>query len=698
MPVDLPWFALFLSALGLLAVAACVVSRRVARLAGSGPAVVGVILRLVILVLLALLAWLVFYGAEETTLDREAETRRVALLRDESTSMSFLTPAGTPRSALAAEVMLHADEAVKRADSAWETAPFSFAENIVPADETQVLVKDGTALVNALSQVLERDSFDALFIVSDGASTDGLPPPYLLDWAQNRGTVLAAVCAADSAAPTIDVAVVESQTARINPELVTARLNLLHGGQGPVTVILDIDGQETTRHEVMGTGLTSITFPVAGMSPGWHEYAVRIPPMQGEATTLNNLRRGVFRIASHRILLVYSRPNIELMELSRFLNTEHPGRTTAVNARSQTLLTIDPNDYMLLILADVSPQALPPTIMKLVRQGTPTTVILAGRNFSRWTAATAPTVPLMKHLDLTHLGGKEGGGIVQLRPGVRAPAFDLEEGQDLPLNLIHSAEPTQSAHRVLNACIGDLALPLVLADRRTNPRCVVVACDTTWKWRRHPDAFVRRHYDIVWGGVIGWLAGGYEQAGGLLLEATAATAPEQPPSVVVSPAPGRDAAQIRDLTVTAYEGSRVHDLEVEAQGSEFRAVYPLQPVEHRPYIVWLKATAQDTSGNPLESERVPLAVPLNVSELSDSAIRADTLRTLVGTHPERFGFAPDAERVIGDLLQSLQSKAPETDRRDRSHDLEFALALITFLLLGIEWLIERRANARSGLS
>ena len=698
MPNHLSWFTLFLAALVLLALAACVVSGRIAKLARGTTAVTIAVLRLTILALFAALAWLAFYGADETKQAHEAGKRRIAILQDASTSMSFLTPNGRPRSELANQVTTLVEEGVREANSEWEVVPFRFAANMVPAADAGALVQDGTGLVRALSQALERDRFDALLVVSDGASTDGPPPPYLLDWAGNRGTSLAAICAAPSQAATTDLAVAEAQATRINPGLVSAQLDLTHGKGTPVVAVLEVDGREQSRREVQGTGRQGVVFPLAGLDPGWHEYAVRIPPVEGEATALNNVRRGVFRIASHRILLVYSRPNIELMELSRFLNTEYPGRTTAVNTRGQALRTLNPDDYMLLIIADVAPTALPPTVMQLIRHGSPATVILAGQHFAKWTVATAPSVPIMKHMGVTHLGRKTGGGVVRLRAQRHAPPFDLPEEQELPLNLIHSIEPTLRAHRVLSAYIGELALPLVLADRRTNPRCVVVTCDTTWKWRRHPQATVRRHYEAVWGGVIGWLAGGTERAGGLVLEPISAEPPKLEATVMVSPTSGRDADDLTAVTIIALEGQMERRLQVERHADRFRATYPYAPAEQRPYVVWFKATAQDSKGNQLESDRVPLAVPLNAQELADTAVHPDTLSTIVGTHTKLSGFAPDAAGVIKALLESLESKAPDSGRLERSRRLELSLAALTFLLLAVEWFLERRANARSGLS
>ncbi len=696
--VEAPWSTLLVCAGGVLLLTGLAAGVGTGRRHGARFGIALAALRVCSLLLLGLLLHEVFWGGRRSTPvtpDDETEGLSIAVLQDASQSMQFTVTRSQSRAELATAVV----KALRNRTEEWSGPPLSlsrflFAHNLVAWSDREHLRPASTRLADAVGQLIGRAAMDALVIVSDGASTDGSVPVTVIRWAQNRHLPVYAICADSPRQNAYDVAVAAVECEKMNPKTVGATVTC----SGPVPaggqkLRFMVDGAVQGSRSVPVSPTQTVHFPVVGLAGGWHEFAIQLPERGEEITALNNLRRGVFRIAAERILLIHDVPRVENLYLTRFLRAEFGESLVLASVADPGLAQVHLSDFLFVVLADVRKDRVPAALLNQLRLGDTPFLVLAGPHVKDWTIAVVPQLPVVEHTGVTNFGGSaDAEESVRIRP--EGTLFDLPDAawRKLQLNLVHTVTQTMHADVALHVEIGDLRMPLCLVDRRDAPSCAVLLADTTWKWAVSPELATRRAYEAFWLGMFTWL--GSERTAGAELRVEFRPDARDPDVVVVTlrSAGAVPADQLRDVTVTFTHDGDARTVVPVREGTAFETRYVHSG--ERPAVVWVTASARH-GPTPLSCERTPLLVDVDSVELLQTASRPDTLLPLTGARQDRFGYAADADRVIDAILADLKGRKPLRQVRQRRAELEMLLAALLFLFLGTEWALERHLHGRA---
>ena len=691
------WAVAFLAAEAVLLLTTVAVCLLLGRRHGGLAASAFFLLRGAALVIFALLFAQVFWGGrEQKPMDSDTPTRkrRVVMLEDRSMSMTFRTPEGRTRMRLAADVWGQLQQRARGAEQGPVLCSrLLFADNLVTDADSERLRPHATRLVDAFAQALSGTAMDGLLVVSDGASTDGAVPRHMLNWARNRRVPVAAICCDIPQQSALDLAVLDVQCDTANPARVNATIARTGPQQTDARVTLEIDGRQTDTREMRLKDMQQVSFPVSDVPGGWHEYAVRVEPVPGETTELNNVRKGLFRTSSRRLLLLYDVPRAEDMHLARLLRKEFGDRILIASTRDKTTADLDAAGFFLVIVGDVAPARLPPGIRQALHRGLLTSILLPGRSFEKWTLADDPRLPILRHSGAIAPGGTASAEAeIRIEPAPGLRVFDQVQLNRLPLNLVHLVEPTMSGKTAVAAQLAELTFPLVLVDDFLSPSCLVSTMDTTWKWALHPEAETRKAYRDFWEAILGWVGADRTQTAPLRLVFPEQEHGSDSATVVVEPAQEGRLDELTDVLLNMAAGDRRTSVQLRRTGGTLQGRFPRPP--ERPVVVWFQATARCRS-EMLASERMPLLIDIEPMELADTNSAPSTLQALVPDHPGRFAWYPDADRALVSLLEQLRPTRPEQHVRHRQAAVEIPLATIMFLMLAAAWGIERRLNARS---
>ena len=339
-----------LSALFLL-VFTCLICLTIWRKRGVAAAFSIFVLRSSTVGLLLYLAWLTLfdYNVVTTAPEDPSGARKLIVLHDFSDSMMF--PAGDGKRADLANGVWTMIASKTKSRPYVDAHRILFAGNYVEDDRGHLLRTDATRLSNALTGALSRYRADAVMILSDGASNDGRPPQYLLDWARNRGVNLYAIGAGTSTENICDINIIDATCLPENPERITVTLT----GRGLLpdrTLIrLSIDGQQIASRRIMVQEKMTLSFPVPAVENGWHEFVVEVVSPENEVCLMNNKRMGVFRrLDPQKILVLYGAPQIEIRHLTRFLRDMYTDRVEAVSVFSEINKELTSDDYVFCVI------------------------------------------------------------------------------------------------------------------------------------------------------------------------------------------------------------------------------------------------------------------------------------------------------------------------------------------------------------
>jgi hypothetical protein len=663
-------------------------------------------LRVAVLALVAGLIWQIFWNYEEVAEAPQATKRlpRVVVLQDASDSMTFQA-GGRPRAA--------------QADATWETfarlaaarpakpevTRLLFAGGVAAPAEATTLRRDSTQLAAALRRVLTTFRLDALLIISDGASTDGQPPAAMLDWARNRRVPLYAVAAGGATTDNFDLVAAACQVESLNPELVTGTFACHGPATAPVETTFEVDGQVRDRRQAAPAGQRRELFKIpADLAQGWHECAVAVTPVTGEITDRNNRQLGIFQVAPpQKVLFVHDAPKLENRLLVQLLRQYFPDQLEVATATDPRLASVRLPDYLLVILADVSPGRLPKELQAAAPGRRPLTLVLTGTYFKEWLGSAWPGFPVKEVLASVNLAAlSRAEGTIQVPGSNRQPNFRHFRLDALRLNLFDAVELKPGARAVLTVASGDASYPLLVADDLDQPTCLVLTSDVTWKWGLNPDPRVRSDYHAFWRVLLNWATGGPDPQHELQITFEPRPDARDLSRIKVSyPNPGT-AQGLSDVKLQVRRGQEqasvpVRDFTAAAAGGtgsgawvcEWGNPYP------RPVVVWFRATAQ-SGGRELNSADTPLLLPADSAELLDTRPQPERLQALVAHRETQFAPAGAAEPVLRKLLDDLQPPARERAVRRRDWHRELLFAAIIVLLLGAEWALERTLKERSG--
>ena len=684
----------------LLVVAACLGLRAYARMAqgaaGRTLALSG--LRLAVLGLCLLLARQVLYGGRTAPVRRQrqpGETDRILVLQDKSRSMEFRTEGRTrDREADAVwERLLREAKAAGLADR--EVQRLFFAAFPTPEEDLGRLDREATRLATVTTEVLARRTMDAVLVLSDGASTDGPVPRYVLDWAANRGVGVFAVCTGGADSTGCDIAVTSVECAEINPEQIRAVVVCSGPVPEDLRLTFELDGVAVAERTPAPALSRPVAFRVAGVGSGWHEFAVRASTSAREFTLRNNVRRGVFRIASQRILFLHDTPRIENLQLGRLLRREYRERLTVTAVTDPALVPLALESYRLVIIGDVAPSAVPSVVLTAAAAGQLRVLVLAGEHFKAWQATAVPGFPVRGHLGPRDLGSTSGTRASVVHAPAHAEDYPSADVARLAVSLLYGVRLGPECRTPLLVQLGNSTQPLLIANPDDAADYVVVTVDTTWKWALHPEPAVRLQYGEFWRSALQWCLG------------------DHPDSVPLSVAfdAGADSAGFTDVRVRCRRPADLPRLgAVSLEIDDTDGVERVRPepasagYSHRyshaaaqPYVAWFKATAALGEAR-IASERTPLLVDRNRLEWAYPMPRPDLMAAMTREQSERFGDAAAADAVIRELLAFCDPGVEPPAQRQRHESTEASLAVLILLVLGAEWWLERRQSAAAGLS
>ncbi len=642
---------------------------------------------------LAYLVWLIFWSYEkhEDPESDERDRKRVLVLQDVSESMNFPSGAGT-RAELAEQVWTQCRRMAEKQKRPPELQRILFAANIAEEEQRDRIRPDASQLGTALAGALSRYEMDAMIIVSDGSTTDGMPAKYVRDWIRNRGVPVYAIGAGTTSKQT-DAYVLDLSCARSNPEEIKAHVGSLGRINGTITTTLHIDGKKIATRAVDPAPKTEVSFPIPELAEDWHEFAVSVEVDNDELTDRNNLRLGAFRTHSpDKILFLYAAPKLENRHVVRFLRQLYPDLIDVSSVFDPKVGDFDPEDYFLIILGDISRKSVPGKIAAALREQKTAFMFLAGDQLKDWTSTTQRSFPVKRYIRSRNLSreSKPAGEIIR-DPANRHPSFRRVPFEALRLRTFEEAELADNAQRILSIQIGDVLQPLVVADKYVRPKLVVLLSQTTWRWGLAPEARARSGYNAFWRRILNWIMGVKANQHELQLQIleNATNADETVINVLHQ---NRDMTErLRKVVVLQNPANDANTLKCRDVKRNWRCNMP-NP-DDRPSIVWVQGRAE-FEGNQLTSDRRPIVYNVNSQELFETQPHPETLQELVD-EPSRFAESADAESVLTQAFAGLSKDAPQKIVRQRNWRKELILAALVLLLVSSEWLVERTLKERA---
>lgn len=692
---------LLIVAIVLLAVSALIL-RRVTSSAGPRYYAVMLLLRAVALLVLAVLIWNIFWGPEELVVkaSRQNVASEVIVLQDRSLSMELLGGPARKREELAEAIWSDVERRAEelKGKGRFRLKRYLFAEKLVDAGSGGSLSRTRSALSKAFTALLSREAVSALLLVSDGATTDGLAPPYFVDWARNRNVRIHAVCSAIPDWELVDRAIQAVVCEKKNPSTVTAKVSSVGKETSPLTITLLIDGSRSAQVHRDPVESDEIVFRLPPLQRGWHEYCVEIEPVDGEATELNNRFYGVFRLdREDRILFLHDTPRVEHVHLANFMRSKLEKGCVTLPASKLPSEEMENQTYgyaPLVILAGVGPDKIPETLRTAWLSGK-TRLLCLGDAVGSW-SREIPAYPIADVQSMKFLGGAgRPGGSVEVSAEAAAEKAFRETKLELQLDLVYEASLRHGARSIFAARADGELLPLLVTDSVLAPKFVVLLTDTTWKWARHREGSVRRDYESFWSACLEWLGDRGPQESPILLELETADEIEEEIRGWVRASPDHEGTPLLDCRVVVHAGGQ--KVEVSTEWSErHRFRYRWQrpdPTTPASGIVWLQAFAS-LNGKDVASERVAVAFNRDLEELSRVEPEPGVLEQYTTGEGESFAWFPGRSAVIDALLRTEAAPIRTTLARRRAPFWEFSLALLVFLCLGVEWWFERRLRRK----
>ncbi len=685
--------ALALSALFFAACAGVYGWRRGRRGRHPRLAAAAVALRLAAFGVLCALVWTVFWrrpgAAAAPPGGPEREEAVVLVLQDASDSMRLQAAPDATRADLAEATWERVREAVRRAPLPARCERVFFARGVAGNDPRLLPGTDETRLRSAVNDVAFRERFDALVVVSDGASTDGMVPTYVQRLLSRRGVEPYAVVPVDPAAAVLDLAVARVDCPADYPGVIAAELGVTGDAPRELEVVLEIDGAEVERRRVPSSAAGALRFQVPGIEPAWHVFAVRAVPAPGEVSVQNNAAFGVFQNFRRRgILVLTGRPRLEDAALVRALRATYGDDVTVVRGGAGEPEP-DIDRYRLLVLGEAGPATAPAGITRALRDGSVSLLATASAALPGWIALGLPAMPL-----------DAASGPVAVAPGETPPAplapgpggplagIDADGLARLACSWVEEAVPAAGSRVLVNVAAGGRTRPFAVLAATGRAAGLALLSDTTWKWAQSPDAGVRRaHADLV---------------GALARAVIDASPPDDPFDLRFARDASGDRVLVRVEARPSAEGEPPEATAVEvvsgegapgrfplsAEGAGWTGSFP-SPGDGR--FAWVTAVGRG-GGAEVRSRRRPLLPQACPAERLDIRPNLETLLGLVGFDANRLAYAGES----GALLRRMAVRLSPHDRPRRRAPPrrrflpEAALALALLLLLGAEWYLERR--------
>jgi hypothetical protein len=653
-------------------------------------------LRLAAILLGAVLMWKVFLGRRSVPETLSAQSRggaSVLCLQDHSGSMDFPVAPGRTRSAIAGAVARRLENrARERLGRGAAVEKRFFAMDVVSSGELESLDRGGTRLAHAVLTALVERPFDALLVLSDGASSDGSVPPTLHRALTARSIPVFAVLTAHARPEMFDVGVTALDCAARNPAAATVSMRRI-GEDAPETVpvVFGIDGRPLATNALARGVAAPLVFAMPEQERGWHYCSAAAAPLPGEMTARNNRAfREFYQDIPRHVLLVFDRPRRETVAWAGQIRRLYPDTTVAVAVNEMGGLDLAADDLMLVVLSDVSPGRLPARWRQEVAAKRIPMLLLAGPAIQDWVrdgsldglVQEAPAVVRFREQGLAE-------ATVQVGAAALAEDRDPPDTEGLTVNILYSTTPAQGAEVVMEARGSKRRYPLLVSSGPGRPPLYAWLADTSWKWTVHFDPAVRARGAELMALVLESISGREFRRFGL--KVGVASRPSETEAVLeIEAAPqSTESDALRDVRLDVRVGEEETVLKARrGEGGRWSCRVTLPRV---PLVAWARGRAASSDGGTLESEWRPVLPPPTVREFADPRPRPDLLLAAAAAR-ERFAGFERSDAVIARLLDSIADRGekPRT-RKERHLTAEALLGLLILLLLGTEWFIERRA-------
>jgi hypothetical protein len=373
------WLPLALAAAGLLVAYAVASRRRIAEARRwSVLALMSVAAALPLVVLLNP-TWV-------ETLPPPAGKPLLTVLVDESASMATGDQNGKPRLVEAARLTR---EAVRALADRYEVRLRSFAETSSPLSlgelDRQTADGAGTDLAAAIADSLEdRPQGQALLLLSDGGHNAGSIARLResLDQAKALAApIFTRTLGTSGGVNDVEVRVNLPQELAFVRQETPVTVSLRQRGQvtDRAKIALVLDGQQIAEQEVLlsADGTAQAVFPVSRDQSGLYRFELRVDPLPGEATPLNNSATLVLRVVDEpvRVLLLEGKPYWDAKFLVRTLGADE-------SVQLETIVRLAEGRYLRRTISHAPPEA-PPGNAEAAAP-----MPLAGKRSEQWTIET----------------------------------------------------------------------------------------------------------------------------------------------------------------------------------------------------------------------------------------------------------------------------------------------------------------------
>lgn len=663
---------------------------------------------------------------------------RVAVVLDDSLSMSLADAGGQPRYALATSTVeeLRRQLAAHGGDEAMALECFDLAGKSLGEKLPVEPREQRTDLVGGVRQAvaqLRAKPLAGVVLISDGADNTGIDETQQL--ADLTVPLYAIGFQPDVDSSRLDLAVRTVKAPKrviVNNEVKIDVLVAKTAGP-PVDAVVSIrrGGNELAKQTISlpaGTMEQTVSVPLTPAEPGAFVYMAAVATAAGERLAANNARYFPLQVDADAIKVFYLEgflryeykflkarleddPDVRLVAVVRRANPEQ------LDASSQgNLLTADRlKDFEVVILGDMEGSFLTDgeyrALTEWIEAGHSLLVLGGYRSFGPQGFRGTPLADALPVVFTEEkLVQSEDPFVLQLtEQGRQHPIFQVtgDRAKDAALwstaphllgsSIVERAKPGAEVLAVNRSVVQNGGPAVVVASQRYGKgHTLVIAADTTWRWSRLPRLAGQADtlYARFWSQTVRWLAGRQ-------------TTDERPPLVVTTSRPDYEVGKPVEIRAVRQPGEdeklataepRVEILD--ESGKSFAVPVHANSAEPDAFIgTWhapsggryrVEASLLD-QGQTLANETAEFLVHGSDLELAETGTNPDRLRTMAKLTGGLYFDIHDAAK-LADNIEHRQRRLTRVERTDLWDSGKSQTALFLFFLMAVtaEWVLRRR--------
>ncbi len=615
--------------------------------------------RLISIVLICGLMKLIYSTSQEDKV-RESEEQSIVLLEDRSGSMDFLGRDGKSRREIAAEIINY----LKTQLDDVKLNHLCFADIPVEEQSGMSLNRTRSQIKNSIVATLQKYSPKYIYLISDGAGeslANSLKPLKQQLVNSNRHLY---VTNPGEKHPDLKLSLNNFKTK--NPTQLSLKTELTNGGPFETEVLLDT-GQEQLNKRVT-TSADPITFLLPKLKTGKHGVTVRADKVpKGDLIPENNVWYTTCEInpklqIPDKILVLTSRFNRECREIHAELVQSYGDKVEW--SLTGKKLPLDVSEVKVMVAIDIAPKDLSPELKAAIQQQkSPISVVYSGgSDIDKWAA----------------LVGKRAN-VNDLKRGDFLSSFSYTYQHAISLIYPVTNHDMTLLHTVKD---GKVNYPLVLADRKREPRLMTIMTPNSWVWKMNKDSDAKIIFKRFWREIFAKSYGDIDQSHRIDL------------SVNLS----QFSASIRNIQESdkiapefgfeIFSPSREKSTVMIAQLESDEFFYDkFEGMKSGIYLIQAFATV---NGEKLFSERVPLAVNNLPIEAHNAHCNPELLANLTTSKTAKVDGKYYKDTIAEMLNHMRQEPSWKITKREKNLFGETLLFILIFVLLCLEWFLERK--------